>query len=236
MVMVRHLLVEKILGQGPGRGAEQMQHCLVARREAASFGRMQALLGQLETRQVLECLMDAVEPFFETRAEGREGRCATVLRAHCGEWVGEELVALVVVVGHAVGGDQGQGLAVRQAMLFGRGTQGLLIGGLDGAQGMSQSRADGAGVEALGHGRSQVLGKGHAVEDPAGFLATQTGDGRGREPLLGAQGIHHTSLVHGGDGASRAIGAQHGHLALGLAREGLDHDGDPRRTRSPPAC
>jgi len=115
-VVVLHGIERGELRQGLGGPLELIEQCVMLRFEAAPLGIGEAGGRELEAVEVEERLADAVQALLDPCGEGAEGRGAVGLGADGGEGVAENSGALALGAGRAPGGEQGQGLALAEAM------------------------------------------------------------------------------------------------------------------------
>jgi hypothetical protein len=186
--------------------------------EPARFGRRKSLVGNLEISDGLQCLSHAAELLLEAGAQRPDGGSGARGTDRV-EGMSQELAALLVMLGRAIGADQGQGLLPLETMALDGLANRLLIRGRQGAQGMGQGEPHRASLNALLHRLTQPLGQGQTGGYPLALVPAHLGDGGRAQPLIEAQRLHHPGLVHGRERPRRTVGLQQGHL--------LRHAGEP---------
>lgn len=210
----------------PGGLAEQVGEGTALGLEAAPLGVGEAGGRQVEVAQVEQRSTHALEALLEVGGEAADGRAAVQLGAQGGQGVAQEVAALALGVGGTEGGDEGQGLALREAVPQHAGEQRLLVLGADGGQGVAERGADASLVEPGSRGLAEARGQGVATGDPGLAAAEQAGDGGEGEAVVAHERVDDARLVHGAEGAGRRVGAQEQGLALERRAGPLDDDGD----------
>lgn len=112
--------------------------------------------------------------------------------------------------------------------------QSVLIGGRQGAQCVSQRRADPPPRQGLLSGPREACRDVRAARHPLGLAAKQPPDGGRAQPLLFAQRADHAPLIEGGEGPRRRVGGKQQPLVLLGSAGPLQDHGDPLTTALPP--
>lgn len=212
-------------GQRLGGLQQSLHHGPVPGLQTTSLGRAQALLGQAEGGQHGERLARPVELLFEPGSQRPQRRSALLRMPHRRKRLREQSPPLRLVLGDAVGADQGKRLCALHAVSVHRGAQVRLGIGVQGAQRVRQRHSDRAPVDPAGNRWRQPLGQRQTHVDPARLLLAQTGDRLRAQPLLVPQRPDHPRLVHGAQRAARAVGHEQGRLPLHRRKRLLDDDG-----------
>jgi hypothetical protein len=130
-----------------GGGLELGEHALKPGLEAALFGRSE-LLGNEKVLEAHEGLVDVLQaPLEDDGGWGAHGTGRGLGPHHC-EGRPEELTP-IRLVGHTVSGQERESFAQRQAVAAHYAQDGILILFWQGAQGVGQSRTDGAAGDLL---------------------------------------------------------------------------------------
>lgn len=198
------------------------QHARVSRLQAPLLCGCQ--LGRdREVGQVLEGLADLLQALLELSGGGRDDQ---VLGGTRPQHIQRRLQqhATVGLVSDAVAGDQGQRLAMLEAVALDGAEQQILVLARHRTQRLRESRSDRPLRQApLGLGR-EVFSDRDASLDPLGLSVEQARDPGGCEAVLLQQRADHARLVEGRQGAWRCVGEeQQAFVLLGTARALQDH-------------
>lgn len=179
------------------------------------------LIGDGHLLEVDQRVSDGLEPGFEGDGHGGERRRRLGLQASLG--VAEQL-ASVVVVGDAIGADQGDGFVAAQPVALDGADQGVLLLVGQGTERVGEGGADlGVGQLLLGRG-AEVPADVEAAGHPARALAQEPGDlGLGLAVVVDER-ADDPRFVEGGHGTWRGVGAEQQALVLLGRGRPLDHD------------
>ena len=194
---------------------------LVESVEAATLGGGE-LFGKREGRKLVQGHLEAAQLGLELAGPGRAGRIGSGSVSL--EGGAQELLA-VGLVGHAIGLDEPQRLARRQAVAVHDSQTGGLVWLCQGRQRVGQRGADtAAGESLLGLGRQPASDR-HAPLDPERPSRQNPRHLHRRVVVLVDQGADHPRLVQSCRGPSRGVGRQQQPLLLGSRERRLQDHG-----------
>jgi hypothetical protein len=176
--------------------------------ETTPLGRAQALLGELEVGQVLQCLARPGEPGLDPCGKCTDRRGAASLGTHRAKGGIEEITPVGRALGQPVGAEQRLGLVALELVALHRLGHGLLLLGAERAERVGQGHPEPALVDLSLQRLAELLGQGETLVDPARIAATDLGDGLWPLLLLVAQSEDHAGLVHGRERARRPVGLE----------------------------
>lgn len=171
------------------------QECL-----QAAFLRGSHRLGNSEIGKADQSLPDVLQAFLAVDEGRRGGRAGARLGPHKIQGSFQEGTA-IVFVRHPIGADQRESLVELQAMAADAGKKAILFGGGDGAQGVSDGRADSSRGQRVLRRGGQTLGDLHAAGDPLGLSVKQACDGGGAQSIVVDQGSDDARLVECSEGS-----------------------------------
>lgn len=184
--------------------------------------------GEIELRELLQRVLSLKEPRLELARGGTEGgdrRLAGGRRGRAG--IAHQRLAGRRVGRRAPGREQGLGLPGAQPVADDALGQTLLLPGREAGQVVRGRGREAPGVEVARALGGEPLAEGQAPVHPAAPAAEHLGDLRGRELIVGGEGVDHARLVHRAHGALGRVGLEQPGLAQHAGeRVGFHDHGD----------
>lgn len=181
--------------------------------EATLLGRREALAGDGERVEIEQGLLCPLEPLFEPCAQRGEGGRVVGMGTNDTEGLGEQRGALGLR-GHAVGGEQGEGLTGGQAGPLGGALESLLLLGRQRAEGVSERRPELVAIDLVAQRLGELACEEEAARHPT-RLAARALPHRGLgQTVIDHEGVDGARLVHRGETAWGRVGAEEQELVF----------------------
>jgi hypothetical protein len=173
--------------------------------EPPSLRRGEPLVRNEKIADGLQCVLHEAQFLFEATAKRRDIGRGTIRRPHRVERRRQKRPAFIWMLEGAIGADQGERLPAFQAVRCYRFTHCLLRRFVEPAERMRRRNAQCALVDEAHRPFAKLLCHQQTGRYPRRLSPQNMGDSLGTEPLLAAQRLHHSRLVHRRERARRAI-------------------------------
>ena len=172
--------------------------------------------GEIELRELLQGVFRLEEACLQLARRGPErGHRGGPGRRRGTARIAQQRLPGRGVGRRAPGHEHGLGLAGAEPVAHDTLGQAWLLPGGQAGQGVRGGGRQPPGIEVARALRDQAVAERHAPVHPPAPAPEQLGDLRGREVIVGDEGVHDTGLVHRADGALGGVG---------LEQPGLAHD------------